>query len=534
MSAHAHGLPLWHGLMAQGLRMAVLLAALTQILHALHWSAMDPLNRYFAGWLMEARSSYSAMSERPSPNPGGLAIQNLELGAELRAEYLEPISLDSQALRRLGGVRPIDRDQMAAFLRGLNACLIKRERPSSDDCLSRESPGDRPQVLAIDIDLAPRESDTERSAKEMEDALTALSANLKLLLIAMPRSETLSQERRNAFMRRLCLAPGAATPDQRILFASPYLLREGDGTVREYLGGTYPGLGRLMHQAHVHPDNRLDDLCARLPQAGAADPSLPLVDQPDMPALTRQYPMEPIDWRHMDSPALSFLPLLPPPNRDTDWVASAVQQIRAQGGLAAPVLLLSADGGGAVDRFRAPGSSAPISGAQVHAVQALSVETPLVEPSWSGLALDLLMGSLMTLLAATFHTLVLAEISEQRWPGLKRLLAAVSTLALALLTVRISMELAACVSHQVGGLWMNPTYLVLGLGLHAYAETQSPHPEPRAPRESWREQLLLLLPPDCRPGYADTIPASTDRWACWFLQWALLGGAVLALLMGKH
>lgn len=550
MSAHAHGLPLWHGLMAQGLRMAVLLAALTQLLHAAHLSALDPLNRYFAGWLMEARSSYSAMSERPSLPPGGMTIQNLELAAELRAEYLEPLSLDSQALRRLGGVRPIDRDQMAAFLNGLNQCLMAPGTASSDSCLGHEAQAGRPQILAIDIDLAPRESDTEHSAKEMQDALTALSAHLKLLLIALPRDEPAAQERRNDFMRRLCGSSAEKLENRPIAFASPYLLREADGSVHSYLGReesptdtAYPGLGALIEYSAPQlaraaktgrPRPAPLDLCRLTPKEGAADPALPLIDHPDLPELMARYQSELIDWRHMDSPALGFLPLLPPPNRDTDWVASAVQQIRAQGGLTAPVLLLSADGGGAVDRFRAPGSSAPISGAQVHAVQALSVRHPLAEPSWSGLGLDLLMGGLMTLLAASFHAFFLAAISEQRWPGLKPLLAAVFTLALAAIAVRAGMELAAWLSHRGSPIWMNPTYLVLGLSLHAYAETQSPHPAPRPPRASWQEPLLLLRPPHCGPGRSDPPRACTDRWACWLLQWALLGGAVLALLLGKH
>lgn len=549
MSVHAHGLPLWHGLMAQGLRMAVLLAALTQILHALHWSAMDPLNRHFAGWLMEVRSNYSAMNERPSLAPGDLAIQSLELSAELRAEYLEPLSLDGQALRRLGGVRPIDRDQMAAFLNGLNQCLMAPGTASSDGCLGRESPAARPKVLAIDIDLAPRESDTEDSATVMTNALTALSAHLKLLLIAMPRDEPGAQKRRNEFMRRLCNRPDKSRQD-RIAFAAPHLLREADGSVHNYLGReesradtVYPSLAALIEHNVPKPSQAEGtgvppkapaNLCHMIPEEGAADPALPLIDHPNLPELMTRYKSELIDWRHMDSPALSFLPLLPPPNQDTDWVASAVQQIRAQGGLTAPVLLLSADGGGAVDRFRAPGSSAPISGAQVHAVQALSVRHPLAEPSWSGLGLDLLMGGLMTLMAASFHAFVLARISAQRWPGLKLLLAAGFTLALAAMAVRAGMELAAWLSHQGSPIWMNPAYLVLGLSLHAYAETQSPHPEPRSPRESWREPLQLLLPPHCRPGRSDTPRACIDRWACWLLQWALLGGAVLAMLTGKH
>lgn len=549
MSAHAHGLPLWHGLMAQGLRMAVLLAALTQILHALHWPVMDPLNRHFAGWLMEVRSSYAAMSERPTLAPGDLAIQNLELGAELRAEYLEPLSLDSQALRRLGGVRPIDRDQMAAFLNGLNQCLMAPGTASSDSCLGGESPTARPKVLAIDIDLAPRESDTEDSATAMTNALTALSSHLKLLLIAMPRDEPEAQKRRNEFMRHLC-NQSDRNRQGRIAFAAPHLLREADGSVHNYLGKQksrddllYPSLGALIEHSAPQPSQAEStgttsrapvNLCHMVPGKGAADPALPLIDHLDLPALLTQYESELIDWRHMDSPALSFLPLLPPPHQDTNWVASAVQQIRAQGGLTAPVLLLSADGGGAVDRFRAPGSSAPISGAQVHAVQALSVRHPLAEPSWSGLGLDLLMGGLMTLLAASFHAFVLARISEQRWPGLKLLLAAGFTLTLAAMTVRAGMELAAWLSHQGRPIWMNPAYLVLGLSLHAYVETQSPHPEPRSPRESWREPLQLLLPPRCGPGRNGPPRACTDRWVCWLLQWVLLGWAVLALLVGKH
>lgn len=546
------GLPLWHGLMAQGLRMALLLGALTQLIHAAHFSALEPLNRYATEWLMEARSGYAGMNDRPDVAPDSLRIQNLELDAALRAEYLEPTSLDTQALRRLGGIRPIDREQLAKLLDGLSDCLAGAK---SDSCLNPDEPDKRPMILAIDIDLAPRESDTTMSGEKVVTSLQALSKQIQLLLIALPRSDAIAQERRNAFMRRLC-EPNAATLDaRRIAFASPLLLREADSTVREYPGpsknhhgAAYPSVGGLIqyvfrtvsapvaarsdtsNETTPHTKPPLD-LCQLVPAPGAANPSLPLIDHDDWAG---QYRPVPVDWRHMDSPALAFVPLLPPPNRDTDWIESAVQQIRAQKGLSAPVLLLSADGGGAVDRFRAPGSSSPISGAQIHAVQALSVSRPLHEPTWGGLGLDLLMGGLMTLLAATFHTYFLHPINERHWPGMKPLLAALSTLAIALLTAHAGMELAAYLSHRGSDLWVNPTYLILGLGLHAYAETQSPHPEPRPTRETWLKPLIQLLPPDCRPGRAESSEACTDRWACFFLQWTVLGGALLVLLNSKH
>ncbi|HEX6363662.1 MAG TPA: hypothetical protein VFZ93_11930 [Albitalea sp.] len=484
--------------------MVLLLVSVTLVVHRFH--LLDPQDEFFARTVAAERQP---LPEEGRPANDDLQVQVIELGAVARSQLEQEGRIADDTLQRLEGVRPIDRSRMAKVLQQLADTL--------DQPRSGGAPGNQPKVIAIDIDLAPLE-DTPDCVGEhaVIDALDRLRKHADVAVIALDRATEPARDLRNQFMvnagcRRATDAgtpasvrcPRLATPTTRVAhradhpkslyFASPRLFAtEGAATMKflterrqrpagrtDPLPARYPSLGTLVHLSALgsglKPDEvaALTALCDQAYEGVAHRRGAMLLEDLFSPwsrapigplDVARDYRDEWLNWRLLGSPRLQRT--IVPKVEDLPKLAAAV--------VAAGALVVSVEGGGR-DLFEVPSASADVvSGATLHALQALSLSIPLKSATLRGASIDAALGILFVLAAllAKEFTLWLQRFVPALggWAHLAAPLLIAT--GLAFFAVHIS---AFEVNHDR---WVNPMFVIAGLTLHAYLERDQHADEP--------------------------------------------------------
>jgi len=357
----------------------------------------------------------------PLPVEGDLQIQHLEVSATARVELLEQRTSVQGVIERLGGVAPIRRGELAALIDDLA------------DKLEKTGPASAP-IVAIDIDLAPLEGGATRpeEQKAMLDAVSKLRERAHVIAVTLPRAVGTDggRSQRNTFMKdadctRVAGAapPGANTAPTRnaLFFASPRLFHQTGSYPTKYpykravdsaaeLPPFYPSLGTLIqlqfknrfaHEAPAAADMPKDvaaqvsamrqTLTALCEQAYAPSSNGELLEDrmatPAAEDIGKAYKERRYSWRLLDDPRLEQRTI--EASVSGEWLADVRKDE-----LERPVLLLGIDGGAGYDKFGIAGiAPQPVSGASLHALQALSLEMqpPLLLEKFAGIGMDVLL-----------------------------------------------------------------------------------------------------------------------------------------------
>lgn len=528
----------------RGLRMALVLTAVTQLLHAMHLDTLASFDHRFTRAVVSRLLQHESIEDRPAARHDLLAVQQLEIGADLRVLALEAGNADAATIRRLEGVRPIDRRAMAELLQQLARCLGDGER-----CIAA---GAKPRVLAIDVDLAPLPNDDATTRTAMLQALTALRHHVAVVVIALDRGTNTEQQARNGFMAAAgCSSTEGsvagrdkAAQQHGLYFASSRLVqREHEGPLY-YLTEArqpadpsphFPTLGLLAllaaKPAPLDADEQrsLTQLCTAA-QAGPPELAEDRMSPADAPGyavqqLEARYRRAYFNWPLLYSEALRFTPL--GWDGQGRWSEQLLAQLREHR-LQAPILVLNVDGGAGNDRFATPGALArPVGGATLHALQTLSLQRPLNEASWQGALADLLLGAGSVLLACMIHVYLLGTL-HHHLPGLTRLVLAATSVLLALLFSWLGVVLASwLMSRPEHPLWFNPMYVVLGMALHAFLEGWSSGAQHASESQGSRHGLLARIFLQAAPPLGSALDARLRVIGYWALM--LAGAATLAL-----
>ncbi len=504
----------------------VLLTALTFIAHELHWPPdFDATMLSKVSRMRSEKSQLAAMGDEPW-------IALLEFTAESRIGTLEyKGDLLPAEIARLGGVRPIDRTALALALEQLARRLNASPRPPAARC---PPPGCRRPLVAIDIDVAPLESQPD--ASRMRNALSALRETADVVAITLSRSGEKGRQERFDFMRNGCtrramspgrpgessgapgpVAAGSEPPDHALrgglFFASSNLLADAGQPVYSYpfrrkraaapgafTSPLFPSLGNLIyaHRCLSSADNAgcvlspaeaaeaLTAYCEAAHQEVATPSRFPedeIVDQPRLAveAIAHQYSTALMNSRLQNSLWLreSIVPSVPvSASAPRSAMLPSFDAVGAHL-INSPVVLVSVDGGAGHDKHpTASGGLDPSTGALLHAVTALSGRQPLDPASKVSFLLDFGFGSIFVLLWAVVKPLPKLHIVKSL---------RLSLLAAVLLPLVIAMSLA-CGSLYVATVllewdrWFNPLLLIGGLLLHAYiGQTEAAPPAPTAP-----------------------------------------------------
>lgn len=519
--------PFWHGLTA----LALAMAGSTLI------EESRLLDSFEDAVVREVARQRSLKDELKAPAPNELQVQQLEISAQFRVTQLEQRDGVDSVIQRLGGVAPIDRGRMAEVL----AALAER--------LPGRAADGRPPVVAIDVDLAPLEGNatSEQQREQMLDALGKLREKAHVIAVVLPRAGDPpgARQARNCFMRQaactrlvgaeagerlddgLCRMPSAALPagSNGLFFASPrlfhqtgsyptkypYRLRSGvdRGSGPAALPPYFPSLGTLIQQQHKHGVTHAIPAARSLPAAqaqGATDARLSLTalcEQAHAPQegqalledrmagadadpIAKSYEEQRYSWRLLDDPRLQHTVI--------DGVA-AIRDPTAldAAALARPVMLIGIDGGTSYDKFGVAGiSSQSISGAGLHALQALSVEwqpNALVQ-KFAGIAVDVGLGVAYSLSWLLLYQALLRPL-RARMPVIGGWLVAGAPLALGVLLTWLCFKLVA-IGMEID-LWINPIYIVAGLLLGIYVDAWNDS-EPGTEEERKVRNRLLGLP----------------------------------------
>lgn len=542
---------------APGVPVVVLLTLLTVVLHGLHWLEVTEglaMRHVYRGHL--AGSGQAAMLE---VSEASQRIHIIEASASMRARELDTRGdrLDSTQVDRVGGVRPIDREKMA----GLILRLASRLKGLPE--------GERPKVVAIDVDLAPL---LAGDGPPMAWALDRLREVSTVISIVMDRADADQRLARNQFMVETARCTGGGVLPagdgnagaKPLYFASPrvfqpinagsdYPLKFPYGTARygpslhplQPASGHFPSLSNLValalqagtgpapealtllcRQAAQKPTNGmlLEDLIAGHRTAqdckdDAKDPNCRLFDR-------EGYQELPINWTLQDGDHIRRTQI-----DDSDRLALQVERAEVLHAdlLRAGTLILAIDGGAGHDKFEAAAPThEPIGGATLLALQALSVreDKALLDHSLAGVLVDLAAGLAFLVLWATLVGL-LKPLAEAL-PDLALVLKLVSAPALAggLSLVALNMVSPYLLA---AGIWANPIYVIVGLVAHAYLEIgKSNHTHARADYSFGLLPLARQLGDDrarARPRHAalaDALVVALCWWtvilgACWFL-----------------
>lgn len=486
--------------------------------------------------LREVARQRTLANELSIPGANELQVQQLEISAQARVATLEQRTSVDGVIERLGGVAPIQRGRMADVIKALAA-----QMPDA-------GPATAP-IFAIDIDLAPLEggATTGGERDQMLDALTTLRKKAHVIAVVLPRAAGTAggREERNCFMRQAqctrvtgatasgdshCSLPSTdvtATTHNALFFASPrlfqptgsyptkypYKLKEGDrmeGRAGEETPPPpyYPSLGTLIHQQFKHrfshglaPTRATDKeeaklasakrqtLTALCEQAHAPRPDGELLEDrmatPAAEGIAKAYDDQRYSWRLLDDPRLQHTVI---ERVDLhDWTSSLDKTA-----LARPVLLLGIDGGASYDKFGIAGISAqPVSGAGLHALQALSIEwqpSPLKQ-KFAGILVDFGLGLAYSLAWLLLYKPVLLPL-RARMPVIGGWLIAGVPLALGVFFTWVCFKVVA-IGMGID-LWINPIYIVAGLLLGIYADAWSDSEAGTEEERKLRHRLLGL------------------------------------------
>lgn len=519
--------PFWHGLTA----LALTMAASTLI------EESKLLDGFEDAVVREVARQRSLKDELKAPTPNELQVQQLEISAQFRVTQLEQRDGVDSVIQRLGGVAPIDRGRMAEVLTALAERLPVRAMDG------------RPPVVAIDVDLAPLEGDatSNQQREQMLKALAHLRAKAHVIAVVLPRAgdPPSGRQARNCFMRQAACtrlagpdASGRVADSQcpmlpteqsagpnGLFFASPRLFHQTGSYPTKYpyrlkssvdrgagpaaLPPYFPSLGTLIQQQHKHgvahtipvaqpltdeqarhaTDARLS-LTAMCEQAHAPQEGLVLLEDrmagAEAESIAKSYEEQRYSWRLLDDPRLQHTVI--------DSVA-AIRDPSAldAAALARPVMLLGIDGGTSYDKFGVAGiSSQSISGAGLHALQAVSIEwqpNALVQ-KFAGIVVDVGLGVAYSLSWLLLYQALLRPL-RARMPVIGGWLVAAAPLLLGVALIWLCFKLVA-IGMEID-LWINPIYIVAGLLLGIYADAWNDS-EPGTEEERKVRNRLLGLP----------------------------------------
>lgn len=541
----------------QGLPLLVLLVALTVVIHERHW--IPGFDEYFARQVAPLRSSEAAGDDLL---PGRRGVHVLEVSPVARTALLEQVDpVAGATIERLQGVRPIDRAKMALLL----------------GSLAKRMDSVRPEVIAIDIDLAPLEqgkpasqgtADCDHEHKVI-DALNALRTKSDVIVIALDRADPSQQRRRNEFMVNAGCASAAVPnavegvrttcgrpmekPPHDLYFASSRLFAKEREAPMKFPGRrtgpqttdhpeVFPSLGTLIHvlSAQAKPRRSLATaLCDQALHRVATPAGNPALLEDALAvgqagsraafAIDEHYDMRWFNWRLLDSPSIARSVLQgPDPGSLMAAVGDDVFKARA--------VILSVDAGASHDKYDLPSASGDrVSGAMLHALQAQSVWPPLRESTFVGAVIDGVIGGVF--LVATAFLMPALTLVRKVLPHLSGTGLLVVPALLAVLLAFASLWAAAwTVNHDV---WINPIYVILGLTAHAYVDAShanAAHHEHTPWHQSWTFGLYSLrqalkLPPG-KERTARVIDAGVAVLCCWTVL--ILAGAYLCLSLVEH
>ncbi len=457
------------------------------------------------GVLQREVARLRAVASPQLPAADALGVQHIEIGATARVAHLEQRDgLAIPEIERIGGVAPISRDRMAELLADLAAKLDRSVDPQ------RSRTG---WIVAVDVDLAPLNDKATgvESLAAMRRALDGLRVHADVVSILLPRPTVEGRRARNAFMveagcsraSETASARGSSATPRGLYFASPRIFHKVGGypvdfptTLRDARTrgaaaspGTaaappprFPSLGTaiyLLHRGSLKPDD-IETLTALCEQAHAnagqrgSDGQL-LEDM--LPPQGRfdaydAYRSKRFNWRLLDSAQLSgtVVDRLQPESAAAPIPGAPVRLVDlAPSRLTSPVLLLGIDGGARHDKFEiADAEHRQVSGALLHGLQALSLETPVssCDGNWCGLLADVALGLAFAVAWGLLHPVL------ERWRGVMPIVGGWFVAAGPLLIAAGLMF--ACIHIAAVGmgvdLWLNPAYLMLGLLIEAYLQ----------------------------------------------------------------
>lgn len=461
---------------------------------------LDGLDGVFQREVARKRSA----AEPALPGQHALEIRHIEIGAAARVAYLEQRDEVTTAdIERVGGVAPIDRHRMAELLSDLAERLEARAG----------SPGAPPRwVVAVDVDLAPlneRAADPGRVGA-MHAAIKRLREHADVVAITLPRPTVEGRRARNAFMAAsLCTLSKPASRDDSLppprhglYFASPRIFhavgafpinfpaqtkkastRDLGDLARTSVGALpshFPALGTAIYLLHRDPQGlesrrTLTALCDQASARPDGSDGRLLEDHlppdGDLDAY-KWYATKRFNWRLLESAQLrsTVVERLVPADAAAPVAAVPLRLLDLDPqNFDSPVLLLGIDGGSRHDKFEVAGTvPGSASGASLHALQALSMETPVSECDTSrcGLLADILLGAAFALIWMLLHPML--EKLRRLMPIVGGWLIAATPILIAFVLMWAIVEVAA-VGMGID-LWLNPAYLMLGLLLEAYME----------------------------------------------------------------
>jgi hypothetical protein len=521
------GLPAYARDFEQGLTDSLPAFVLFLALSAI-FSHFKPL-AFFDAWVMGEIAALRTVTDAARADATALQIEQLEIGPEARVARFEQKDVHAGSeVVRVGGVAPIDREQMAESLRDVAAALA---------ATAVSSPPALPPIVAVDVDLAPlgRGATPQQHVDAMHHALDALREHAHVIAVVLPRLEVSSRLERNAFMAKSCTghaeamasrrsapqtqptAPQGTPPRHGLHFASARLFhRAGEPpmafphemTKTDEADNTwppiFPSLGTLIdlrHRIDAMPsdgpwarlmrwfgvDDRagsalltLTALCEQARRANLEGADTRLLEDrfldKNTPASDEfaRYEQLFFNWRLLDSTQMRYTVV---PTVD-DLVPAVLAGAPMRDEPRRRVLLIGIDGGARHDKFDIAGISAePVSGAALHGLQALSIDTRLAESSWVGLLFDVAVGLSFVLVWSLLSPLL--SRSQKVMPTLAGWCTAVAPAVLAGLFIVGSVHAAAALLET--DLWLNPAYLIVGLALDAYLEAwrqARPHASP--------------------------------------------------------
>ncbi|WP_295644904.1 hypothetical protein [uncultured Methylibium sp.] len=463
--------------------------------------ALDGLD----GVLQREVARLRAVASPQLPAGDALAIQHIEIGATARVAHLEQRDgIAIPEIARIGGVAPISRDRMAELLADLASRLDRSGNPQ----------GSRTRwIVAVDVDLAPlnEKATSVDSLATMRRAIDDLRAHADVVAILLPRPTVEGRRARNAFMvdagcsraNETAATHASSAALRGLYFASPRIFHKPGGypvdfpaTLREArsvgpdgsrpVGGAapprFPSLGAavyLLHRGSLQLDDieALTALCEQAHANGAKSGSDGRLLEDMLPPdgnfdAYDTYRPQRFNWRLLDSAQFSSTVVnrLQPESLATSTPGVPVSLVDlAPSRLTGPVLLLGVDGGARHDKFEiADAENQRVSGAMLHGLQALSLDTPVsnCDGTWCGLLADVVLG------------LTFAVAWGLLYPMLERLRSAMPIVggwSVAAGPIMIAAGLMfACIQIAAVGmgvdLWLNPAYLMLGLLIEAYLQ----------------------------------------------------------------
>lgn len=555
---------------------ALLLTFLTAALHVLH--PMEWADAFFMRWVVQSRADEVGRGVEMGRLEDRIHLLEVSAGMRLRSlELPDHWALDDAAVRRLEGIRPIDRAAMADLLER----LALRLGPPGSACSRAEN-----RVLVIDVDLAPLDASPEslRQRARMIAALEHLRCHVHVVTIVMERETESLQTLRNAFMVGAGCTPFAhPTPEPSnaandLYFASPRLFRLGHDYPLRFptrllksdppiaLPREFPALGTLIHLRR-EPTASADDartLTLLCEQARAATAASPVILE-DWLAKARpqallemlgHYEQAYFNWPLLETHVVGAFHITSPesigpaPNDNAGQARSAVQK----GGTGArvsrlgddrlivPVLVLAIKAAGSNDHFEGASSGETrFSGAKLHILQAASRAEPLrANASVFGSLADLGIGLLFVLAWAAADPLLHRLRDTAPWIGF--VTSAAVPLAIAWPLVLLSRRVANELMDQ--GHWFNPGLVIAGLALHVYLQrtddktghavdwTFGLRPSFEVARRWLRGSSAPIPPVEQAPASAPiAMPSRASRWRAWDL-WLATGVRVGIFVAG--